>query len=289
MNDYTAQPTNTRINLIDTLGDILDCVDRVLEQKEYAQYAAERLIKLVSHETRDHDSGLFLGAFTPEFITAINAIAAGSTAEADLGIIRDRLSLAYAFAIGDGVTSAGDNVIDMNVISERIMSIAVPRQELPEVQARKNHLHRLMSVLTFLSPVFPAKAIKALLAGATWDNEALIEMSVAISPAVNTAEDSMDILPSHLQIQIEETDGAARAIIPSSWLAPNFTETEYNVMLDQLAVKSGDCMACGDTEHILSHLEITEGGALVFTVTGGNNADSVVALMVATVTRGRIV
>ena len=299
MNDYTTQPTNTRIDFLDILGDIIDYVDRVLEQKEYSQYAAEKLIKLVSYETTDRDSGTFLGAFNSVFIDAIKELALGRTHMEflNLAVVRDRLSLAYAFAIGNGVVTYSDSIISTDDISDRLLSIAVPRQSLPEVQAQKKHLHRLMSVLTFLSPVFPAKAIKALLSGDTWDNEALIEMSVAISPAVNTAEDSMEILPNHLQVQIinrGESDEVedlhtAQAIIPSSWLAPNFTETEYHVMLDQLVVKSGEHMACGDTEHTLSHMEITEGGALAFTVIGGNNADSVVSLMVATVTRGRII
>jgi hypothetical protein len=59
-------------------------------------------------------------------------------------------------------------------------------------------------------------------------------------------------------------------------------------MLEGLINNASDYLACGDVQHTLKHTEISEGGALGFTVGGGNNADSIVATMICNVTRGRV-
>lgn len=292
MSDYTSTPAPARtFPIFPAFTEILDFIDRILEQGQYSAYVAERLIKRISVDNPSATARLFLDSFTPEFVTAIQTIAAGSCSDAELQVLRQALSKAYAVAAGEAVTEYSNTLIDMSDISTRLMELSCPKQSRPEVQAKKEHLYRLMSVLSFMSPTFPARTIAALLSHDTWDTAAILEMSVLVSPTVNTAEDSMEILPEHLQILVthKEDENETRAIIPDAWLGTSLGEGAYRTMLERIVAQGKEYIACGSMEHTLDYLDITEGGALVFTVGGGNNSDTVVDLMVANVTRGRIV
>lgn len=291
----TNKTTNSSDLIVDTFTDIYDYVLAILGAGSHSQYTYERLIKILDR-VATAESGIklaFANALSIEKLKEALAFAGDrDVSPAILSVIDASLSAAYA--VYRGVQAASDYsdavIADPVQLANDLMDLCVSDVTTKEHIANKNNLMRVLSVSSFLSNAIPVHALRIVVA--TSNHDALREMAVSLIPTNEYEhEDDVDTINDHeaFGFRAERRDETTCSVLLQwGWVDAALGIEYYRSILEGIVANWHTCCLVGDIEHQVTLCDFTEGCGLHFIISGGNNADSVAATAIATLTYGKI-